>query len=380
MTNQKPPNAWRDHAMALAYLNGLADPVVVLDDAARVCEANGAFARFAASDRAALLDQPVASALGHLPRIAPLVDALEGLAQDGATGQVLLELEFAGQPGQAIVLTGIPLALEGGPPLLAIRMEDITEMARERAEIDAQRMAANESTRALERLNKELEGFSYSVAHDLRAPLRFIDKFAYLLLEHHSEELSSEGLQYAGQIREGTRQMAQLVEDLLRFSRVTGQELKREAIDMDRLVAGVIEEARYDIDGREVSFQVADLGAAEGDPALIRQVVANLIGNAVKFTRLRDKAEIAVARTGDPAVYTVSDNGVGFDAGEAERLFTVFQRFHQPEDFEGSGVGLAIVKRIVSRHGGSAWAESRVGEGARFHFTLEANPEPRGGA
>ncbi|MCA9002827.1 MAG: hypothetical protein KDB61_12965, partial [Planctomycetes bacterium] len=211
------------------------------------------------------------------------------------------------------------------------------------------------------------------------APLRFIDKFAYLLMERHSRELSSEGLQFAEQIREGTRQMAQLVEDLLQFSRVTGQELKREQIDMNRLVAQVVEEVQYEIEDRDVAIHVGELGAAKGDPALVRQVFANLLGNAVKFTRRQEKAVIRVERQGSPAVYTVSDNGVGFDAADAERLFTVFQRFHQPDDFEGSGVGLAVVKRVVSRHGGSAWAESQVGQGARFHFTLEAKHDPREG-
>lgn len=380
MTPPDDHQTWRDHDLALAYLNGLADPVVVLDADARVCEANGAFVQFARTPRSDLLNRPVGPALQHLRGIAPFVSALESMARDAETDQVLLNLEFAGRPDQAIVLTGIPLSLDGKPFLLAVRVEDITDMVRERAESDAQRIAADESARALERLNAELEGFSYSVAHDLRAPLRFIDKFAYLLLERHSQELSSEGLQYAGQIREGTRQMAQLVEDLLRFSRVTGQELKRETIDMDRLVAEVVEEARYDIEERDVTFDVGPLGSVEGDHGLVRQVWANLIGNAVKFTRCRDCAVIEITRQGEPAVFTVADNGVGFDASEAGRLFTVFQRFHQPDDYEGSGVGLAVVKRVVSRHGGAAWAESQVGQGARFHFTLESNPTDAEGA
>lgn len=368
--------------MAVAYLDGLSDPVVVLDPEARICEGNAAFFQFAATGRNEALNRPIRPALRHLPRVAPFVAAVEQMAREGEPDRKLLHLDGGGGPEQAVLLTGIPLGPGADANLFAVRIEDITEMVRERAESEAERIAANDSARSLERLNKELEGFSYSVAHDLRAPLRFIDKFAYLLMERHSHEFSSESLQYAEQIREGTRQMAQLVEDLLQFSQVTGQELKREAIDMGRLARQVVAKAEYDIEDRVVEFKVADLGMARGDPALVRQVFANLIGNAVKFTRGQEKAIIDVSRStgGSPVVYTVSDNGVGFDAAEADRLFTVFQRFHQPDDFEGSGVGLAVVKRIVSRHGGSAWAESHVGRGAKFHFTLASDTNARRGS
>lgn len=384
MKHTSTPTGWRDRSLAVSYLDELPDPVVVLDRESRVCESNEAFAQFAAVSREMLPDQPIRQALRHATHTAPFIDAAERMAREPNPERVLLKFQGADEGGapQTMLVTAIPIQNDAGASLLAIRMEDITEMVRERAESEAERLAAHESARALERLNEELEGFSYSVAHDLRAPLRFIDKFAYLLMEHHSHELSSEGLQFAEQIREGTRQMAQLVEDLLQFSQVTGQHLKREAIDMTRLVRQVVAKAEYEIEDRHVTFTVADLGTARGDANLVRQVFANLIGNAVKFTRRREKAVIDVGivlRNGVPT-YTVSDNGVGFDASEAERLFTVFQRFHQPDDFEGSGVGLAVVKRIVNRHGGAVWAESQIGQGARFYFTLAPGAAEHRGA
>jgi signal transduction histidine kinase len=148
---------------------------------------------------------------------------------------------------------------------------------------------------------------------------------------------------------------------------------------MTRLARQVAEEVQQEVEGRQVAFAIGELGVTHGDPTLIRQVLWNLVSNAVKFTRDRERAEITLERNDDvvPPSFTVADNGVGFESELADRLFTVFQRFHQPEDYEGSGVGLAVVKRIVNRHGGVIWAESSIGHGARFHFTLDAAPQRR---
>jgi light-regulated signal transduction histidine kinase (bacteriophytochrome) len=367
---------WQDPPMAVCYLDGLADAVVVVDVKGTMYEGNPEFFHFARASRDELMGHPVARVLESAPGLRPFVASVERLAPEGAARRDLVELEV---PSQTLVLTTIPLAPVDGLPLMAVRVEDITDMVRERAEIDAQHLAAQENALALERLNEELEGFSYSVAHDLRAPLRFIDKFAYLLVERHGAELSPVGRHYAEQIREGSRQMAQLVEALLEFSRVTGQELKRVPIDMTRLARQVAEEVQQEVEGRQVAFAIGELGVTHGDPTLIRQVLWNLVSNAVKFTRDRERAEITLERNDDvvPPSFTVADNGVGFESELADRLFTVFQRFHQPEDYEGSGVGLAVVKRIVNRHGGVIWAESSIGHGARFHFTLDAAPQRR---
>jgi light-regulated signal transduction histidine kinase (bacteriophytochrome) len=166
--------------------------------------------------------------------------------------------------------------------------------------------------------------------------------------------------------------MAQLIEDLLEFSRATAQELRSETFNLTRLANEVINQIQQDIEDRDVEITLKDLGDCNSDPNLLKQVLFNLLWNAVKFTRPIKQAKISLERKSIEGqyVYVVSDNGVGFDSKAAERLFTVFQRFHQPDDFEGSGVGLAIVGRIIGRHGGEVWAESRVGHGATFFFTL----------
>jgi len=220
----------------------------------------------------------------------------------------------------------------------------------------------------------ELESFSYSVSHDLRAPLRAIHGFARILLEDHQTNLDPEAQRLLGVIDQNTRHMGQLIDDLLAFSRLGRQSISRSTVDMNELTGVVVDEIRRSEAGRNGHFevQVADLRHAYGDPALLRQVLSNLIQNAVKFTRGRPQPRIEVGSTtnGDQTVYSVKDNGAGFDPRYTDKLFGVFQRLHRPEEFEGTGVGLAIVKRIVQRHGGRVWAEGKTNEGATFYFAL----------
>lgn len=220
----------------------------------------------------------------------------------------------------------------------------------------------------------ELESFSYSVSHDLRAPLRAIHGFARILLEDHQASLDPEAQRLLRVIDQNTRQMGHLIDDLLAFSRLGRQSISRAPVDMAELTASVVDEVRRSEAERNGHFEI-EIGAlrpAYGDPALLRQVISNLIQNAVKFTRGRPEPRIEVgsAAAGDQAVYFVKDNGAGFDPRYRDKLFGVFQRLHRAEEFEGTGVGLAIVKRIVQRHGGRVWAEGKTGEGASFYFTL----------
>lgn len=226
-------------------------------------------------------------------------------------------------------------------------------------------------TEELARSHTELESFSYSVSHDLRAPLRAIDGYAKALLEDHGPRLDADGQRMLGIVRDNARHMGQLIDSLLTFSRLGRQPLRKAAINMRGVAEGVVEELRRGGSSLpEVTVQ--PLPAAVGDPTLIRQVFANLIGNAFKFSAARPdpRVEIGVRVDGGENVYYVKDNGVGFDMRYADKLFKVFSRLHRMEDFEGTGVGLALVHRIIHRHGGRIWAESAPDHGATFHFTV----------
>ncbi|MEN6519429.1 MAG: PAS domain S-box protein [Methanospirillum sp.] len=227
-------------------------------------------------------------------------------------------------------------------------------------------------TEDLAAANRELESFTYTVSHDLRSPLRAIDGYTYILLHEHQPELTGSGKRYLNQISQNARRMARLIDDLLNFSRTGRQALAIRKIDPAVLVAEVLDDLAGELQGRDVRVTVGDLASCRADPALLKQVFANLIGNALKFTRNREVAEIEIGsseETGGP-VYYIRDNGVGFDQKYAKTLFQVFHRLHDAREYEGTGVGLAIVQRIIERHGGRCWVESEPGRGTTFFFTL----------
>ncbi len=229
-----------------------------------------------------------------------------------------------------------------------------------------------ERTAELAAANRDLEAFAYSVSHDLRAPLRATDGFSQLLLEEHAAGLSEDGKRYLGYVREGAQRMGDLIDDLLTFSRLGHQPLSIVSVDPAGVARQALAELGPEQEGRQVEVTVADLPECQADPALLRQVYTNLLSNALKFSRDRDVARIEVgsATDGGEVVYFVRDNGIGFEMEYAERIFTVFQRLERREDYEGTGIGLAIVQRVVQRHGGRAWAEGRPGRGAILYFTL----------
>jgi len=248
---------------------------------------------------------------------------------------------------------------------LSAIVRDISELNAIRRDLERERNAA-------EAANRELESFSYSVAHDLRAPLRSIDGFSQILLDDHRDKLDAEGQKYLGFVRAAAQRMGQLIDDLLTLARVTRSELRREHVDLGTLARTAVERLRAASPGRAVDVVVAPALPADGDPRLLAVVVDNLLGNAWKFTGKRAVAriELGVDATVRPPVYFVRDNGAGFDPAYKAKLFGAFQRLHAANEFEGTGVGLATVQRIVSRHGGRVWAEGQVGVGATFYFTL----------
>ncbi len=229
-----------------------------------------------------------------------------------------------------------------------------------------------ERTTELEAANKELEAFSYSVSHDLRAPLRAIDGFSDAVLEDFGAQLPAEGRRQLQTIRDGAQRMGALIDDLLAFSRLGRQALAKRTVDTGRLVREALADLGSPWPDRQVEVRVEELPESYGDPVLLRQVWVNLLANALKYTRKREFARIDIGSLGerDQLVFFVGDNGTGFDMRYAGKLFGVFQRLHRAEDYEGTGVGLAIVQRVVHRHGGRVWAEAAVDQGATFFFSL----------
>jgi signal transduction histidine kinase len=234
-------------------------------------------------------------------------------------------------------------------------------------------------TAEIEASNEELEAFSYSVSHDLRAPLRHVASFANLLREHAAASLDETGENYLRRIVEAANGMGRLIDGLLAFSRLGRMEMSREPVNLKQLTEEALQELQPEIEGREIVWRIGELPVVEGNREMLRTAVVNLLSNAIKFTRPRRPAQIEVGCRGDrdgEAVCFVRDNGVGFDMRYAGKLFGVFQRLHRARDFEGTGIGLANVQRIILRHWGRVWAEGEVGRGATFYFSLPLQEEP----
>ena len=266
----------------------------------------------------------------------------------------------------------------GAPVRMIGAMLDITERKRaERllrdynAELEQK---VTERTRRLETINKELESFSYSVSHDLRAPLRSIDGFSQALLEDYADKLDDEGKDYLQRVRASSQHMGELIDDMLNLSRVTRGEMRREPVDLTGMAQALAAELQQSAPDREVEFVIADGLTAQGDARLLRIVLDNLLGNAWKYSSKHPRAriEFGFAQNNGQSAYFVRDDGAGFDMAYADKLFGVFQRLHRQTEFSGTGVGLATVQRIMLRHGGQVWADAQVDRGATFYFTLSS--------
>jgi two-component system cell cycle sensor histidine kinase/response regulator CckA len=286
------------------------------------------------------------------------------------------EREWTHQGGRTYHTYDYPFADSDGSPLILELGIDISDRRKAEEEVYQLNVELEQRvqrrTAQLEAANRELESFSYSVSHDLRAPLRAIDGFSQILLKDHADRLDAEGRRLLDIIRDNTGKMGQLIDDLLAFSRMGRREVKVAHLDMETLVQDVVRELQETLGDRTVQWELQPLPATQADRALMHQVWVNLLGNALKFTRPQKTAiiEVGCRSAGDEDIYYVKDNGVGFDRQYAHKLFGVFQRLHRYEEFEGTGVGLALVQRIVQRHGGRIWAEGRVNGGATFYFSL----------
>jgi PAS domain S-box-containing protein len=343
------------------------DPAVVADDEARYLHAN-----------------PAATALLGYSREAFLTMNVRNLVVEGADwteneyARFLREGRWAGpvtlchRDGRILKALASATRLDLPGNTLCISVLRLLGPAGGDAadeELDAR---VEERTRVVEAANTELDAFAWSISHDLQAPLRAMNGFSGILIEDHSDELSDEARRCAAMIRESSEKMTTLVEDLLHFSRLGRQPLRKREVHPSQIAAGVLEGLMVGNGGRVVETHIAEMPICDADPALLRQVYVNLLSNALKYTRRSEHAEIEIGSTDDAGVtaYYVRDNGVGFDMRYAAKLFDVFQRLHSASEYEGTGAGLAVVRRIVVRHGGRVWADSSPNHGATFFFTL----------
>ena len=256
--------------------------------------------------------------------------------------------------------------------------DELTERKHREQEIQSLNQELARRSTELESINQELEAFAYSVSHDLRAPLRHIAGYTELLKKKASSTLDEKSNRYLAMILDSAKRMGNLIDDLLAFSRIGRAETQKTLFSLTQLVSEALTEVREDAEGRNIAWKIGALPDFYGDRSMLRLVLVNLLSNAIKFTRARPQAEIEIGCTegnkGDLVVF-VRDNGVGFDMKYANKLFGVFQRLHQSDSFEGTGIGLATVQRIIHRHGGKAWAEGVVDSGATFYFSA---PRPKG--
>ena len=359
-----------------ALFEGAPDGMLVLDAQGRFRDANPAAAHLTGYSR----DELIQMKAGDLaePGETSASDVMAELRRGPLKREVTVRRKDG---GLTPVESHATLAAAPDETRYVAVLRDISQRKAAEAEIHAlneslERRVA-ERTAELTAVNQELEAFSYSVSHDLRAPLRIVDGFSKIVLEDYADLLPEKGVRALGIIRDGATQMGQLIDDLLRFSRLGRQSLRPRLVEPAAIAAAVREELRAESEGREIEWVMDELPPCWADPALVKQIFANLVSNALKYTRGRTAARIEIGaqpreRGSSEQVYFVKDNGVGFDMAYAAKLFGVFQRLHRAEEYEGTGVGLALVQRIVHRHGGRIWAEGAVDRGAAFWFSLPA--------
>ena len=364
----------------LSVMDAIGDGVLTADSEGRVRFMNRAAEELTGRRQEDALDQPAVNIVrvvndpaGDRERFRALVH-LDNAREADTGGEYRVVTPNGADRWLTIKAASISPA--GSDAIRVVVMQDITR--RKRTDLEIRRL--NQELRAhlteLKSLNKELESFNYSISHDLRAPLRHINGFTKILLEKSDLNLPAEAIGYLEHVRRGAVKMGRMVDELLELSRMSRKEPSRQVTKLNALVEDVLLELTMEAQGREVEWRIRELPSADCDPVLTRQVFANLLANALKFTRGRTPPVIEVGHTysGGRTILFVRDNGVGFRMEYADKIFGVFQRLHRAEDYEGTGIGLATVHRIVQKHGGRIWVDAEPDKGATFYFTLEPAP------
>ena len=350
------------------------EPLVVLDTNLRVISVNHSFYqtfKVTPEDTKGRLIYDLGNRQWNISKLRVLLEEI--IPRDNQFQNFEVDHEFPTIGRKIMLLNARQIYSRGiGVHMILLAIEDITE--RKRAEDEIKKLNEDLKHRAfeLEAAYKELETFSYSISHDLRTPLVVIGGFSRVLLEKYSNHLDAKGQRFLSIIHSDAHKMLQLIDDLLTFSRSERQQMEQSDIDMGELAKAVFEELKSSVPEQTLRLDIKTLPPALGDQSMIRQVFVNLLSNAIKFTRPKGAGVIQIGCRvkENQNIYCVKDNGVGFDMRYVDELFGVFQRRHNVEEFEGTGIGLAIVQRIIQRHGGQVWAEGEVNKGAAFYFTL----------
>jgi len=352
---------------AESVINTVREPLIALDQDLRVVKVSRSFYNFFKVKPEETVGQHIYD-LGNkqwnIPKLRELLETI--LPQKASFDNYEVEHDFEGIGRRTMLLNARQIQQASGKErIILLAIEDITE----RKEIEA---GLEKARKEREAAYKELEAFTYSVSHDLRAPLRHVSGYVELLVKHFQSELSEKGVHYLDSIADSAYQMGKLIDNLLQFSRIGRAELHRSQLEMNEIVQEAVESASKDNPDRTIEWVVRKLPSVSGDDATLRLVWINLLSNAAKFTRTRKNASIEIGAKDETkeVIFFIKDNGVGFDMKYAQKLFGVFQRLHPIEEFEGTGIGLANVNRIVMRHGGRAWAEAELDKGATFYFSI----------